>query len=183
MAYVRKTWVLRERKRGSNMLRMLLFAAAALIGAGTAEARTIVLDTQTTDDFILSGGPVRYSEGGPGNGTAGNPVRLISFDIVSTMDADVFLDSTLIGSVVAGELTHFAPDIPVLSLDYGWWFGHLVANSTTGYHRLATWSNVTLDLGDLVTPLPEPANWALMIGGFGLAGAAMRRRNRSVAIA
>jgi hypothetical protein len=25
-------------------------------------------------------------------------------------------------------------------------------------------------------PVPEPATWALMIGGFGLAGAALRRR-------
>lgn len=32
----------------------------------------------------------------------------------------------------------------------------------------------------LAAGVPEPANWALMIGGFGMAGAAMRRR-RSVA--
>jgi hypothetical protein len=32
--------------------------------------------------------------------------------------------------------------------------------------------NVSLD----VTPVPEPAAWGMLIGGFGLAGAAMRRR-------
>jgi hypothetical protein len=29
--------------------------------------------------------------------------------------------------------------------------------------------------------VPEPASWALMIGGFGLAGAALRRRRSLVA--
>lgn len=32
--------------------------------------------------------------------------------------------------------------------------------------------NVSLN----VTPVPEPVTWAMMVGGFGLAGAAMRRR-------
>jgi len=31
--------------------------------------------------------------------------------------------------------------------------------------------------------VPEPASWALMIGGFGLAGAAMRRRRSTVRVA
>ncbi|WP_254602811.1 PEPxxWA-CTERM sorting domain-containing protein [Sphingomonas bacterium] len=31
--------------------------------------------------------------------------------------------------------------------------------------------------------VPEPATWAMMIGGFGLAGAALRRRRTSVAFA
>jgi len=32
-----------------------------------------------------------------------------------------------------------------------------------------------------VAGVPEPAGWALMIGGFGMAGAALRRRGRGVA--
>jgi hypothetical protein len=33
-----------------------------------------------------------------------------------------------------------------------------------------------------VTAVPEPASWALMIGGFGLAGAALRSRRRQAAL-
>ncbi len=32
-----------------------------------------------------------------------------------------------------------------------------------------------------VTGTPEPATWALMIGGFGLVGASLRRRSTAVA--
>jgi len=39
--------------------------------------------------------------------------------------------------------------------------------------------NVSLD----ISPVPEPATWAMMIGGFALAGAAMRRRKPIVSFA
>jgi hypothetical protein len=34
-----------------------------------------------------------------------------------------------------------------------------------------------------ITPVPEPASWAMMIGGFAIVGAAMRRRRTSIAFA
>ena len=34
-----------------------------------------------------------------------------------------------------------------------------------------------------LAPIPEPATWAMMIGGFGMAGAAMRRRTTKVVFA
>ncbi|WP_426165719.1 PEPxxWA-CTERM sorting domain-containing protein [Sandarakinorhabdus sp. DWP1-3-1] len=37
----------------------------------------------------------------------------------------------------------------------------------------------TMAAGSPVTGVPEPASWALMIAGFGLVGAALRRRNAS----
>jgi hypothetical protein len=38
----------------------------------------------------------------------------------------------------------------------------------------ATWGGPVT--GGVIYPLPEPASWALMIGGFALAGGALRRR-------
>lgn len=37
--------------------------------------------------------------------------------------------------------------------------------------------------GTLTSPVPEPATWLMMLAGFGIVGAAMRRRNSSVAFA
>jgi hypothetical protein len=44
------------------------------------------------------------------------------------------------------------------------------------------------DLSDLFKPntvsgVPEPASWALMLGGFGLVGGAMRRRRVAMRLA
>jgi hypothetical protein len=46
-----------------------------------------------------------------------------------------------------------------------------------GYSRL-TLTGVTVETG-AVNAVPEPATWAMMLGGFGLLGASVRRRTRS----
>jgi hypothetical protein len=40
----------------------------------------------------------------------------------------------------------------------------------------------TLGRVQVPSAIPEPATWAMMLGGFGLAGAAMRRRGRMVSV-
>ena len=51
--------------------------------------------------------------------------------------------------------------------------GYVTPVSPTRYSWSASWDNTS-------TGVPEPATWGLMIGGFGLAGVALRRR-RAVA--
>lgn len=43
--------------------------------------------------------------------------------------------------------------------------------------------HVRIATANAVTAVPEPAAWSMLIAGFGIAGAALRRRNRRVAIA
>ena len=44
------------------------------------------------------------------------------------------------------------------------------------------WHGLTVGIGGVAAPsVPEPATWALMIGGFGLTGAALRRRRAVLA--
>ncbi len=42
--------------------------------------------------------------------------------------------------------------------------------------------NFTLTIAPVGGAVPEPASWAMMIGGFALAGAAMRRTRKSVSV-
>lgn len=71
-----------------------------------------------------------------------------------------------------GGLDEFGEQI-VIGLDYQGGFNTLLnsdgTRSITGLDRgFRTWVD---------SAVPEPATWAMMIGGFGLAGAAMRRRH------
>ena len=58
-------------------------------------------------------------------------------------------------------------------------FGYAVAGGATyGPNRLGV-----VTIGGAVDAVPEPATWAMMIGGFGLIGGAMRRRSTKVSFA
>ena len=54
-------------------------------------------------------------------------------------------------------------------------------NTTAG--DLTTYSRSTAQIAFELTNVPEPASWAMMIAGFGLTGAAMRRQRRGMATA
>jgi hypothetical protein len=51
------------------------------------------------------------------------------------------------------------------------------ANLASGYRYIVEYNPNVIGPG-----VPEPASWALMFGGFGLVGAAMRRRQRTVSV-
>ena len=51
----------------------------------------------------------------------------------------------------------------------------------TGSQTFLQLNLTSLTISEVKAGAPEPASWALMIGGFGLAGAALRRRRGAVA--
>ena len=60
-----------------------------------------------------------------------------------------------------------------------------VVFSDTGANGVSriTLTGLTLETADVMTGVPEPATWAMMIGGMGLTGGALRRRKAVAAIA
>jgi hypothetical protein len=67
------------------------------------------------------------------------------------------------------------------TLTYSYDYGFAPGNGLAGFglNRLGVADNLRFDSVPQ-QGVPEPASWALMIGGFGLAGAAMRGRRRTV---
>ncbi|HXA39806.1 MAG TPA: PEPxxWA-CTERM sorting domain-containing protein [Phenylobacterium sp.] len=103
------------------------------------------------------------------NGGGGGTTTLISYNIggdlsgsVSTAALNVYdgspwhtLSTSFVSSVTGLETLHFMPN--------------------------GVWSGGFIDNVQLTTAgVPEPASWALMIGGFGLAGAMLRRRRATL---
>jgi|GEM_PF-3300764 hypothetical protein len=96
-------------------------------------------------------------------------------NIFTRIDSDVFetfgatglddpLDLVIDGVHITGG-TDFSYYLPTLKT---------TAPSISGHLELDRFRVSVVDL----PPVPEPATWALMIGGYGLAGAALRRRKR-----
>jgi len=68
---------------------------------------------------------------------------------------------------------------------YSFNYGYAPGSARVGFglNRLGVADNFRFDAVTGGTAVPEPATWALMVGGFGLAGAAARSRRRAVALA
>lgn len=173
---------------GVNILKAAILAGVCL--ASTAEAATLVPGAGWSSIFFGTlGGPISDSSGD------------LSWDFTLTSNAyldvtdafiigDVFTlynGATLIGTTGPYDIngaTLTDADLAFGSEQYSWgrWLltpgtysinGILTeacCSSGSGYIRLAN-----------VDGVPEPESWALMIAGFGLVGAAMRRRTATVA--
>lgn len=106
-------------------------------------------------DFVnLANASLPYYPGGYFFNFKNDP-GLYDYKLDTTLSSPVDLQSaglSLIGLDGECENQHGADDC-------------IVGNSTLTYNY---------------TPVPEPATWAMMLAGFGLAGAAMRRRGRAV---
>jgi len=187
----------------------IAFAAATAI-AGAAGAATFIVDAQANSSSGGVGVATINLTAGQNFTVSVDPNDLWNAGALprwSNADGlthDTFATGTDDSGEAAG--TH-------IGTDFGTWtqgnltapFGTLVGELNGVFHVLGTsfsgaaWDTGTLELfywdsnnGDntqFITAavntalVPEPATWALMIGGFGLAGAMLRRRRMAGAVA
>ncbi len=179
------------------MHKLLLSAGLATITAAilpmtpATAARTITsvgADYSTTPaSFSFMGGTFTFSPSGDIFGptsvqTSGGAAFQTVFGGVTTY----FVDR---GTVVIGPGQQFAavPDTtPVRFSNGNNFFGLRVTSGGSDYYGYAYTTNTTLnsygfesrpDTAITATVgVPEPASWALLVGGFGLAGASLRRK-------
>ena len=88
---------------------------------------------------------------------------------------DVLVNGVSIFNITGdgGSGTHWMPQTVTFGVN---------ATSTLTFAAIGTSDSLGGYLDDIgLTGVPEPATWALMIGGFGLVGAAARRRARTAA--
>lgn len=172
-------------------------------GANLLVNFTLLSDVELTGLSILS--PVNVAPGTLGrfklrNDVAGNPTaaNLYSFDVSLSMGTPFVADNWSLNQYVA----EFAP----IALSAGtYWAGLSGTSGSLGWQIFSegeslydhngailygdVFSHVAeLDFpfrvfGDIVTAsptpaIPEPATWTMLLTGFGLAGAAMRRRQQ-----
>jgi hypothetical protein len=113
-------------------------------------------------------------------GFSGVPVDAVSWNI---QDVNSF---TLVGGVITAASFHAdnsaGLDRLYLNINVGWPHGFTNYASVGVANDISIWNNDGFRGVTYGGTVPEPASWAMMITGFGLAGTALRRR-RSLATA
>ncbi|BAK67956.1 hypothetical protein SLG_32810 [Sphingobium sp. SYK-6] len=182
--------------------------AAALVAA-PASAGTLILDVTDVDSVDGLGSPDNVF--GFFNIGAGSLVTSIAWDLVMYADSPSWLsemsiyfgDSAGLSSVI---LTPAVGDtfpgtgayagsgyLPDLGLDFAVGADGLLyieffeafddfPNDWDGFYLSGTLTIDYDEVGGPVAPIPEPATWAMMIGGLGAAGAMLRRRKANVSV-
>jgi hypothetical protein len=119
----------------------------------------VVSKTQTVGrPAVVSFGNYAPSVGGEATLLAGNPVFTGPGQVSFAFSASQFGNS-LTGTPNLG-LTTALPNL---------------LNASSFYEATLTYES------EAIPPIPEPASWAMMIAGFGLAGATLRRRRTAIA--
>ncbi len=129
-------------------------------------------------------GPTVVSYNAP---LAGNTLK-ISLKRDATITLDTFDGIGFGGLVLAGPAAPFQPS----TVDYYFYSANGFGNdgfTLTGTARLWTAggtggsaSGILFSTGTYSPPVPEPQTWALLIAGYGLVGAALRRRRSAPAL-
>ena len=177
------------------MFKSILAGGLAVLGAQAADAAVITVNGAfTATDWVV------YSSGTP---AAPIDPLYLSYSVTFDTDLDYEMDSSVL-SVSAtnipysfafsyfansfvlvlasvgngGGCTHYSGTFCAFVYDFGSGLPAFVEQSPTSG---GGWVAQTITAGIPTGGVPEPAAWALMIAGFGLTGAALRRRTPATA--
>lgn len=160
------------------------------------------------DYWIARGDPAPYTSGIVENRPTGTDI--IAFDEGGSKT--ITFDRTVSDVYLAlnswnGNAGTFDQAFEVISQGFGYWGNgtftnvtpftftgngelHGVIRFTGSFSRLSftdfseTWHGIQIGIGGLAAPaVPEPATWAMLIGGFGAVGGTVRRRRTTVSFA
>lgn len=144
--------------------------AAVTVGiratSGTDLNNIHVGDTFNLDVFLDGDAGESFLGGGGGSASISTNLDLLSSDFGSDYQADFSTQPTLY------LLTLTALDAGPAAVSLS---GIDVESATASYPSIDT----PLFTFNIQSNVPEPATWAMFIGGFGLVGATMRRRQRT----
>ena len=117
-----------------------------------------------------------------GAGLGGSAIATRTIAPIASADGLVLSYADFSGTQLAVGASYTA----ILSTANPYWGVHRTGDAYSGGTAYLTAENGVVSGGDLVfevNGVPEPGTWALLIAGFGLSGAAMRRRRAADAAA
>jgi hypothetical protein len=188
---------------GIPVKKFLLATAAIIAMSGSARAATVVLDFDalgnqvavdnfyaglgvTTTGLVTAAGFGQTSNPNLAYNGVGPAVIDTTFGFTSlTFTAGFFSSGTVdVYSGVNGTGVLVGSASGVLGFPYGFVFNS-IALSGAAHSIVINGASGQLGFDDVTftTGVPEPATWALMIGGFGLAGVTLRGRRRQAVAA
>ena len=182
-------------------MRLAIFAAAAAIGmSAPAAAATWVFEVTTT--FNITGNQIRYlCMGNPADCFFDTPINkqvtetyqlsVESFSGFATNERHLLtfagygLDpraSILTTVIRLGGGRAFVESALVEGGDMGCRLGRPPCSEVMFRGTGSNSSIAFVSSSDATVPVPEPTTWAMMIGGFGMVGSAMRYRRRKISV-
>ena len=154
-------------------------------GAATPVSAQVTINGFTQS---LAGNDYGYAYDSHYSYGAGFTSQLLHFVRDITDDGHNYVNNQIFNT--AFDISNVAYNVPIAltAFDNSYNSGNAGAANFTTYNydsiTQTIYTNVNFGAGTVVVTeggVPEPASWALMIGGFGLVGASLRRRRASLA--
>ena len=112
--------------------------------------------------------------------TAGSSVSAINFSAWVDGYGDTSHLNNGVGTAVAQDFVGIVG--PSYSSGYGNYSAYVFDHANGIYYNAGGGGDTSTNYAFRVADVPEPASWAMMLGGFALVGSAMRRRSASTTV-